>query len=150
MTSFCYNSIIRDDIFLLLVFFFFRYESNGSVYFDTVKFANSGKHEYAKLVPEAVGDLNALVEGEGYFDFYYINVISYIFSVNVVPIILFINNVLRVLFYLGALSQNTSSEKKSDRDFVLWKKSKPGEPEWDSPWGKVNFSLFFFYMWVSG
>ena len=53
-------------------------------------------------------------------------------------------------FCLGALSQNTSSEKKSDRDFVLWKKSKPGEPEWDSPWGKVNFSLFFFYMWVSG
>jgi len=78
----------------------YAYESNGSVYFDTVKFANSGKHEYAKLVPEAVGDLNALVEGE------------------------------------GALSQNTSSEKKSDRDFVLWKKSKPGEPEWDSPWGK--------------
>ena len=42
-----------------------RYESNGSVYFDTMKFASSGKHEYAKLVPEAVGDLDALAEGEG-------------------------------------------------------------------------------------
>ena len=72
-----------------------------------------------------------------------INVIFLHFSVNAVPIILFINNVLHVLSYLGALSQNTSSEKKSDRDFVLWKKSKPGEPEWDSPWGKVNFGLFF-------
>jgi cysteinyl-tRNA synthetase len=25
--------------------------------------------------------------------------------------------------------------KKDARDFVLWKPSKPGEPEWDSPWG---------------
>ena len=30
-----------------------------------MKFASSGKHEYAKLVPEAVGDLEALAEGEG-------------------------------------------------------------------------------------
>lgn len=78
----------------------FAYASNGSVYFDTVKFASSDKHDYAKLVPEAVGDLKALAEGE------------------------------------GDLSQSSSSEKKSDRDFALWKKSKPGEPEWDSPWGK--------------
>ena len=35
------------------------------MYFDTVKFASSEKHEYAKLVPEAVGDLKALAEGEG-------------------------------------------------------------------------------------
>jgi cysteinyl-tRNA synthetase len=26
--------------------------------------------------------------------------------------------------------------KKSPTDFVLWKASKPGEPQWDSPWGK--------------
>jgi cysteinyl-tRNA synthetase len=26
-------------------------------------------------------------------------------------------------------------EKRSPRDFALWKKAKPGEPEWDSPWG---------------
>ena len=26
--------------------------------------------------------------------------------------------------------------KKSPLDFVLWKSSKPGEPSWDSPWGK--------------
>jgi cysteinyl-tRNA synthetase len=25
--------------------------------------------------------------------------------------------------------------KKNPADFVLWKPSKPGEPEWDSPWG---------------
>ena len=42
-----------------------RYESNGSVYFDVVKFSSSPGHSYAKLVPEAVGDLSALAEGEG-------------------------------------------------------------------------------------
>ena len=27
-------------------------------------------------------------------------------------------------------------EKRNKEDFVLWKFSKPGEPEWNSPWGK--------------
>ena len=27
-------------------------------------------------------------------------------------------------------------EKENPMDFVLWKASKPGEPSWDSPWGK--------------
>lgn len=77
----------------------YAYESNGSVYFDTIKFGSGGKHAYARLVPEAVGDLDALAEGE------------------------------------GELSQNPG-DKKSERDFALWKASKPGEPAWDSPWGK--------------
>ncbi len=29
----------------------------------------------------------------------------------------------------------TMGEKHSPLDFVLWKKAKPGEPTWDSPWG---------------
>ena len=29
-----------------------------------------------------------------------------------------------------------SEGKRNKEDFVLWKFSKPGEPEWDSPWGK--------------
>ncbi len=29
-----------------------------------------------------------------------------------------------------------SSRKKSSADFALWKRVKPGEPAWDSPWGK--------------
>ncbi|XP_047134203.1 cysteine--tRNA ligase, cytoplasmic isoform X3 [Hydra vulgaris] len=43
----------------------FGYVCNGSVYFDTIKFGSSENHKYAKLVPEAVGDLAALAEGEG-------------------------------------------------------------------------------------
>ena len=42
------------------------YASNGSVYFDTMKFATSDKHHYAKLVPEAIGDLAALAEGNSF------------------------------------------------------------------------------------
>uniref|UniRef100_T1KNQ3 Cysteine--tRNA ligase, cytoplasmic n=2 Tax=Tetranychus urticae TaxID=32264 RepID=T1KNQ3_TETUR len=80
----------------------YAYESNQSVYFDTIKFSSSPKHEYAKLVPEAVGDLKALSEGEG------------------------------VLSTGG----DSVKDKKHPNDFALWKKSKPGEPSWESPWGK--------------
>ena len=35
----------------------------------------------------------------------------------------------------GALSAGGVEEKKSPNDFALWKKSKSGEPVWESPWG---------------
>jgi len=31
---------------------------------------------------------------------------------------------------------DVSEAKKNPLDFVLWKLAKPGEPDWDSPWGK--------------
>ena len=31
---------------------------------------------------------------------------------------------------------NVETDKKSPEDFALWKAQKPGEPAWDSPWGK--------------
>ena len=31
---------------------------------------------------------------------------------------------------------NVDDEKKNPLDFALWKAAKPGEPSWDSPWGK--------------
>jgi cysteinyl-tRNA synthetase len=74
----------------------FAYESNGSVYFDTVAFGS--KHSYGKLEPWSVGNTKLADEGE------------------------------------GQLSQ-AQSDKRSPHDFALWKKSKPGEPMWDSPWG---------------
>lgn len=79
----------------------FGYESRGSVYFDTVKFAKSKDHYYAKLVPEAFGDQKALAEGEG-----------------------------------DLTDEKTCTEKVNPTDFALWKLSKPGEPSWESPWGK--------------
>ena len=59
----CVGNLINRYFFVLS--FLDRYESNGSVYFDTVKFSSSPNHHYAKLVPEAVGDFKALEEGEG-------------------------------------------------------------------------------------
>lgn len=41
------------------------YEANGSVYFDVNGFDRNEKHHYAKLVPEAYGDMKSLHEGEG-------------------------------------------------------------------------------------
>ncbi len=41
----------------------FAYESNGSVYFDTVAFTKS--HDYAKLSPQSRGNLELAEEGEG-------------------------------------------------------------------------------------
>lgn len=35
-----------------------------------------------------------------------------------------------------SIGSDKSKEKKSENDFALWKVSKPGEPSWDSPWGK--------------
>jgi cysteinyl-tRNA synthetase len=31
---------------------------------------------------------------------------------------------------------DVNEDKRNPMDFVLWKKEKPGEPSWDSPWGK--------------
>ena len=84
----------------------YGYESNGSVYFDTEAFKKSG-HVYRKLVPPAETDT---AESE------------------------------RALLREGegALSDlnAAASEKRNEFDFALWKNAKPGEPTWDSPWGK--------------
>jgi len=37
-----------------------------------------------------------------------------------------------------SVSKDRLSEKRNTNDFALWKSSKPGEPSWDSPWGKVR------------
>ena len=36
----------------------------------------------------------------------------------------------------GAIGAGDASEKRNKNDFALWKKSKPGEPSWPSPWGQ--------------
>ena len=81
-----------------------RYESNGSVYFNTTTFSQHPDHTYGKLVPEAIGDIDAINEAEGEL----------------------------------TVTTAHAKEKKSCNDFVLWKASKPGEPFWESPWGKVS------------
>ena len=36
----------------------------------------------------------------------------------------------------GTRVETDKYEKEAARDFALWKKEKPGEPSWESPWGK--------------
>jgi cysteinyl-tRNA synthetase len=86
----------------------YAYEANGSVYFNVGAFQKakaSGttvSHIYGKLVPENVGNKEALEEGEGVL----------------------------------ATASLGAKDKHDACDFALWKASKPGEPSWDSPWGK--------------
>lgn len=37
-----------------------------------------------------------------------------------------------------SVSAERLSEKRAPSDFALWKASKPGEPAWDCPWGRVS------------
>jgi cysteinyl-tRNA synthetase len=37
---------------------------------------------------------------------------------------------------LAGVRIDTGEKKKDPLDFALWKSAKPGEPSWDSPWGK--------------
>lgn len=36
----------------------------------------------------------------------------------------------------GVLTNSETPEKRGEADFALWKKSKEGEPKWQSPWGE--------------
>ena len=95
----------------------FAYESNGSVYFDTDAFDASKKHSYNKLLWEAKEVYNASKEGE---------------EGESAPSELNMKALLAE--GEGELSSGVS-EKKGERDFALWKKSKAGEPAWESKWG---------------
>lgn len=42
-----------------------------------------------------------------------------------------------------SVSEDKLKEKRSANDFALWKKSKPGEPSWESPWGSGRPGMVF-------
>lgn len=65
VSSLCALSLVLQCVAEIPFPFASSYALNGSVYFDTAKFAASEKHSYGKLVPEAIGDQKALQEGEG-------------------------------------------------------------------------------------
>ena len=47
------------------------------------------------------------------------------------------NDVERLAEGEGALADENAvaNDKRSPKDFALWKRSKEGEPKWESPWG---------------
>ena len=90
----------------------FAYESNGSVYFNVPAFIESGKVyprlRTMKLKNEIETEEKEKKEKKEQTE-----------EKNT-----------------KAPETNEQSEKKDKRDFALWKNSKPGEPNWESPWGK--------------
>jgi hypothetical protein len=48
----------------------YGYEFEGSVYFDTVAFDSSDRHDYAKIEPWSKGNRELLAEGEGLLIFF--------------------------------------------------------------------------------
>ncbi len=120
-----------------------RYESSGSVYFDVGRFASSPDHSYAKLVPEAVGDTQALAEGEGE---------TPLVPPLIIPLLSF-----SLLPSLPppplAGDWSEAMGKRSPKDFALWKASKHGEPSWLSPWGQgrpgwhIECSVMAWWVW---
>ena len=101
----------------------FRYEVDGSVYFDTKAFGAAEGHDYAKLEPWSAGNEGLAEEGEGGILRPWTR--PYISS--------------HVMLSTGALSKKAQG-KKNNSDFALWKGSKAGEPAWPSPWGEVCFT----------
>ena len=99
------------------------YESGGSVYFDARLFDEHKDHHYAKLEPRSAFNVQLVEEGEGSSSrqrFAPSKRGSPTLDGSAPP---------------GAISLGLS-EKRAPWDFALWKASRPGEPAWDSPWGK--------------
>jgi len=94
--------------------------ADGSVYFDIAAYEAAG-HHYAKLQPWNRGDESLIADGEG----------ALTSDKSAAP-----PNTVEV----GEEGkQKLPTSKKTPQDFALWKAfkaEKPGEPSWDSPWGK--------------
>ena len=91
----------------------FAYEDNGSVWFDTSKFAATKPHTYGKL------------KGPGFDEAAICN--GY-------RSICFCTSLLHLYKCLISVD-NMGADKPRRTDFALWKAAKPGELSWDSPWG---------------
>ena len=101
------------------------YESGGSVYFDARLFDEHKDHHYAKLEPRSAFNVQLVEEGEG----------SSSRQRGAPPMRRSQSTMDRGRATTGAISLGLS-EKRAPWDFALWKASRPGEPAWDSPWGK--------------
>lgn len=95
----------------------FAYESNGSVYFNVPAFIKSGK-VYPRLRTMKLKKEIELEKQEKEKKVEEPKVEE------------------KKVENTKAPKTEEQNEKKDKRDFALWKCSKPGEPKWDSPWGK--------------
>ncbi len=110
-------------------------EKYSSSFFEDMDALNIGR---ADIYPRATGEIPKMIEViQGLVDkgYAYDSQGSVYFRVRNVPDYgkLSHRNLESMMSAEGALG---SEEKESPMDFVLWKAAKPGEPSWESPWGK--------------
>ncbi|PWW73779.1 cysteinyl-tRNA synthetase [Tuber magnatum] len=94
--------------------------ADGSVYFDITAYEAAG-HHYAKLQPWNKGDESLIADGEGALASDKTATLPNTVETG------------------GEGKSKLLASKKTPQDFALWKAfkaEKPGEPSWDSPWGK--------------
>ncbi|RPA95864.1 cysteinyl-tRNA synthetase [Choiromyces venosus 120613-1] len=94
--------------------------ADGSVYFDIAAYEAAG-HHYAKLQPWNRGDESLIADGEGALTSD---------KASTLP---------NTVETEEEGKPKLLASKKTPQDFALWKAfkaEKPGEPSWDSPWGK--------------
>jgi cysteinyl-tRNA synthetase len=84
-------------------------------------------HVYGKLVPENVGNKEALEEGEGVLTNAANAAAAAAAAAGAAPA--------GATAAAGAAPSAGAADKRDSCDFALWKASKPGEPSWPSPWG---------------
>jgi cysteinyl-tRNA synthetase len=127
----------------------YAYESNGSVYFDVGAYHKCGDHHYGKLLPE----VNCNLSGHSLVHLpcapcktktcvmAHTSLLVYQTTCTCahvcarVCILQGLGNAELMAEGEGALSSVGAGDKRSGADFALWKRSKEGEPKWDSPWG---------------
>jgi len=84
----------------------YAYVSNGSVYFDVQKYNEYHSLFMRKTLEKKINSENDATDGE------------------------------ESIITQSSIDQSILEEKRSEYDFALWKKAKPNESSWDSPWGK--------------
>ncbi len=87
----------------------FAYEGEGNVYFNTDAFKASKDHNYPKLQPGNTGDDDECG-------------------------LKCLQRTFTQISHTTARGTRAAGQR-SKNDFALWKRSKPGEPFWDSTWG---------------
>ncbi len=93
------------------------------------------KHEYNPKVSEHMNDIIKMIEGIIAHDKAYVIDGEVFFSIDNFPSYGELSK--KKLDELEAGQRvDVDTRKKNPYDFVLWKPAKPGEPAWDSPWGK--------------
>ncbi len=104
-------------------------------YFEDMKALNIDEPDATPYATDEIPKIIEIVQGLIYKGYGYESEGSVYFRVRNVPDYGKLSH--RSLDSMKAGIRIESGEEKEDpMDFVLWKASKPGEPAWDSPWGK--------------